>query len=262
MEEPDDRSRSLTDDDSPQVKTNLIQRLEGHFWRRIGSGLLVLIPLIVTILVIRVVVNYVDSIFRGEGGFFNRFIEDSYLDFPGVGFIFLVLVLYVAGFLVVGRLGKRLLDWQAAVIDRIPVVRTIFGVAKQVTDTLSAPMEDRFSRVVFIEWPRVGHLALGFVTGHCHFPAQNRALLVIYVPTVPNPTSGNLAFVSEEQIIESNMTVEEAMKIVFSGGIVLPSVMNVGPTIDLSELPISGSEMPVTVGSDSSPGEPEPSPEN
>ena len=234
-----DNNHSQIEEDgdlSPPRRTPL-QRLESHFWRRIASGLLVLIPLLVTVLILRLIIVSVDDIFRGEGGFFNRFIEDTALDFPGVGVLFLVLVLYVVGLVVAGRAGKRIMDLQSTILSRVPVVRTIFGVAKQITDTLSSPMGHRFSRVVFLEWPRVGHMALGFVTGHCHSPVTDETLLVVYIPTVPNPTSGNLAFVSESQIIESGMTVEDAMKLVFSGGIVLPEALKVGSQVSLIEPP-------------------------
>ncbi len=114
-----------------------------------------------------------------------------------------------------------------------PVVKNIYGVAKEATDTLSGPMRHRFSRVVFLEWPRRGYMALGFVTGHFHSPVERKMLLVVYIPTVPNPTSGNLAFVPEEEIIETDLTVEDAMKVVFSGGIVMPEMMGVQTKVGL-----------------------------
>ena len=116
-------------------------------------------------------------------------------------------------------------------------MKSIYGVAQQATDTLSSSMGHQFSRVVFIEWPRPGYKALGFVTGHLHSPAEERAVLVVYVPTVPNPTSGNLAFVPEEDVVEMDMSVEEAIKAVFSGGIVLPDDMRVRPRAGLPEAP-------------------------
>ena len=79
---------------------------------------------------------------------------------------------------------------------------------------------------------------MGFITGHCPSPAQDgKDLLVVYIPTVPNPTSGNLAFVTEDQVVETKLTVEEAMKIVFSGGMVLPEQMTLPSTLEESKLP-------------------------
>ena len=222
------------DGNSGLEERNVVQRLEGHFWGRMGRGLLVLIPLIVTLLVLRFVVVSVDDVFRGEDGIFK---DDHPLNFPGVGLVFLVLVLYAVGLLVSGRLGRAVIAIEDAILSRIPVVKSIYGVVRQITDTLSSPMGHRFSRVVFIEWPRQGYMALGFVTGHCHSPTGEGTLLVVYIPTVPNPTSGNLAFVAEEDIVETGMTVEEAMKLVFSGGIVLPDAVSMVPRTVLPDSP-------------------------
>ena len=206
------------------------QRLERHFWRRIASGFFVLIPLLATFLVIRFAFGYVDGIFRGDSGLLTRWIEGTRLDFPGIGVAFTIALLYMIGVLVAAKAGRRAVDWQNVVLSHIPVVKSIYGVAKQATDSLVAPSGHQFSRVVFIEWPKDGSLALGFITGHCEHPAANgQTLLVVYIPTVPNPTSGNLAFVGEEEVIETDLTVEEAMKIVFSGGMVLPDRMKALP---------------------------------
>ena len=104
----------------------------------------------------------------------------------------------------------------------IPLVGTIYGLMRQITETLSAPVTNRFNRVVFIEWPREGYMAIGFVTGQFFDNQKNKEILVVYVPTVPNPTSGNLAFVPQKDVLETDLNVEEAMKLVFSGGIVIP----------------------------------------
>ena len=217
---PDSQDRVHT---TPGRARGVLKRIEGHVVRRIGSGLLILIPLIVTVLIIRFIIVSVDELFRGEDGFFTRLIKDTPLDFPAVGIVFLVPVLYLVGLLVSGRVGSMVIAVEGAVLTRIPVIKSIYGVVRQITETLSSPSDQHFSRVVFVEWPRPGCRALGFVTGHSHAAVEEEMFLVIYIPTVPNPTSGNLAFVPEKDVIESNMTVEEAMKLVFSGGIVLPS---------------------------------------
>ena len=217
-----------------QVERSPFQRLESHLWRRMASGFFVLIPLLVTFIVLRLVVDYIDGFVRPL-----PFVEDKPYDVPGIGVVFAVVALYAIGALISTRLGGRVKRLERAVLSRIPIVKTIYGVARQATDTLSAPLGHRFSRVVFIEWPRPGMRAIGFVTGHCHSPSDERTLLVVYIPTVPNPTSGNLAFVSEEEAVETNLTVEDAMKLVFSGGIVLPETWQIPSTVHLPELPKS-----------------------
>ena len=105
-------------------------------------------------------------------------------------------------------------------INYVPVARTLYGVTQQATASVGS--RANFSRVVFIEWPRDGMMAMGFVTGRARAPGKEEDLVSVYVPTVPNPTSGNMAFVLEDDVVETDVAVEDAMKLIFSGGIVLP----------------------------------------
>ena len=198
-----------------------IQGVEGHIWRRLVSGFLVLIPLIITIMVVKFLITFVDGFFRPL-----FFVSDRPWDVVGIGVVFSLVMLYVIGAIVLSKGHGRVAQWQNTVMSRVPVVKGIYGVAKQATDALSSPTGHRFSRVVFIEWPRAGYLAIGFVTGRLRSPGDNETpMLAVYVPTVPNPTSGNLAFVPEAEVMESDLSVEDAMKLVFSGGIVFPDAV-------------------------------------
>ena len=219
------------------VEMSKLRRAERHVSRTMLSGLFLMIPMLITGLILWLFIVYLDRPFRGEDGFFTRWIEGTHLDFLGVGIIFTVVVLYLVGLLASRGAGRRVIHWPTAVLSRVPVVKSIYSVAKQATEALSSPAGHQYSRVVFLEWPRAGFSALGFVTGHFHSVADQRTYLVVYIPTVPNPTSGNLAFVSEEDVTETNLTVEDAMKLVFSGGIVLPEVLSVRPEASLSEPP-------------------------
>ena len=194
-------------------------------WRRLGAGLLAIIPLLITVLILVYAFNLIDHIFRGHGGLLEPWIADTVFDFPGVGVILTIVLLYVVGALYASRIGRAMLGWQRAVLMRIPVARRIYGVAQQAADSLSTSSH-RFSRVVFLEWPRPGVLAMGFVTARCLDPGDpDTELLAIYIPTIPNPTSGMLAFAREDEVTETNMSVEDAMKIVFSGAIVMPEAL-------------------------------------
>ena len=214
---PMDRQREKTPkgDVAEQVKVHFLTRVERHIWRRIISGLLVVVPIALTFLLFRFVVIYLDEIIR------PRF-AGTPLDFPGVGLIVILIALYLIGLAVSARLGRKAFDVQHAVLARVPVVKSVYGVARQATDALSTPMEHRINRVVFIEWPRPGYRALGFVTGYVPATDSDPTWVIVYVPTVPNPTSGNLAFVTEDEVTDTDITVEEAMKTVFSGGTIPP----------------------------------------
>ena len=203
-------------------KDSYYQRIEGHIWRRIAAGFFVLIPIIATFVILRFLFTYMDGLIRGDGGIGSNLLEGTFLDFPGIGVIVTIFFLYVIGLIVAAQAGRKAINWQDALLSRIPVVKTIYGVARQATDSLSSVNNQNPSKVVFIEWPRIGYMAIGFVTGQFFDNQKNTEILVVYVPTVPNPTSGNLAFVPQKDVVETDLNVEEAMKLVFSGGIVIP----------------------------------------
>ncbi len=172
-------------------------------------------PTLITIIVVIVLIGYADSFIRPL-----PFIQGRLWDFPGVGVIILVVVSYVIGLCISSRVGAKGMRGIDTLMLRIPFVKSVFGVSRQIMTSMSA--QYNFSRVVFIEWPRENMVAMGFVTGRAYSDKTGETLAVVYVPTVPNPTSGNMALVLEDHIIETDMSVEDAMKLVFSGGISLP----------------------------------------
>lgn len=226
-----------------------LQRVESHVWQRLGRGFLVLIPLLITLLIVRYLIASLDSIFSP---FIDVFVQRPFIrNIPAVSivawFVLATVILgifYTLGSLVTAGSRTRVIHLQNAILSRIPVVKSIYGVARQATDALSTSMGHEFSRVVFLEWPRKGTTAMGLVTGTCHLPADDRLMVVIYIPTVPNPTSGMLAIVSEKEVTETDITVEEAMKVVFSGGIVLPGIVEELHLKELANRPKAPTTLP------------------
>ncbi len=208
----------------PKPPPSAPKRFELHVQGRIVAGLLEMAPLLVTVLVIVFIVGYAD-LMRDL-----PFISDQPWDFPGLGLIIIIAAAYLVGITIATPPGRKLMQLKDVILGNIPVVRTVFGVTKQAITSFSGQFN--FSRVVFVEWPREGMVAMGFVTGQVHSADGEKSMVAVYIPTVPNPTSGNMAFVIEDDIMETNLTVDEAMKLVFSGGIVLPK------SIALARLPI------------------------
>ncbi len=210
-----------------EKKPNIFSMIERHVQRRMLDGLMDLLPLLATVLVVAFAAGYADSLVR-----MLPFISGTRFDFWGIGLIVAVVAFYLVGLLVSTRWGRRVSSWKGALFGSIPIVRVVFNVAQQTMASMTS--QYRFTRVVFVEWPRPGMAALGFVTARVRDPRTEDTLVLVYIPTIPNPTSGNMALVVEDDVLETDMTVDAAMKLVFSGGIVAPDAFS------LARLPREG----------------------
>lgn len=141
---------------------------------------------------------------------------------PGLGILLILVTLYLIGYLASNVIGKRFFNLVEKILNRIPIIKTTYQIGKQVSVALSLPEKQIFKRVVLVEYFRLGTLTIGFVTGTILDKANNKKLLKVFIPTVPNPTSGIFVILKESKVIESGWSVEQAMKIVISGGIIGP----------------------------------------
>ena len=198
---------------------NFAKRIERHIQGKTLAGLFDLVPLLVTVIVVIFLVEKADAMVRPL-----PLISGRPWDFPGIGVIVGVVLFYIVGLIISTQFGTLLSDWKNNLIGSIPVIKNIYGVTQQVTASFTS--QYTFSRVVFLEWPREGMVAMGFVTGRAFSARTKESMAVVYIPTIPNPTSGNMALVMEDDLIETDLAVEDAMKLVFSGGIVLPDVIS------------------------------------
>ena len=215
--------------------SGLLKRVESHVQGKTLAGLIELVPLLVTIFILLFIVSHADNIIRPLA-----FVSDTPWDFTGIGLIVLIVVFYSVGVATSTRFGRRTMDFVGAVLSSVPVVKTIFGVTRQATTALTS--QYNFSRVVFLEWPREGMAAMGFVTGRVHSTERDESLALVYIPTIPNPTSGNMALVPEDDLLETSLSVEDAMKLVFSGGIVLPEAVSLArvPRVEMGHSGLVG----------------------
>ena len=225
----DSKNLQVDDEDQKEPDPSILKKIEGHIQGTTLAGLFELVPIIVTVVVLMVIIGYADSAVRGL-----PFVKDKPWDFWGVGAIVAVILFYLVGLIIATSIGRKVMKGKDTVLNHIPVVKTILGVTNQAMASLTSQYQ--FTRVVFVEWPREGMVAMGFVTGRAYAKKTKESIVVVYIPTVPNPTSGNMALIHEDDIIETDLTVEDAMKLVFSGGIVLPEA------VSLARVPIEREE--------------------
>ena len=145
---------------------------------------------------------------------------------PFLGLVVTLLIVLAVGWLTTNFFGKKLFELGELLIEKIPFVRRIYKGSKQVVSSIAEADTSTFRKVVLIEFPRRGLLAIGFVTGESRGEVQRITrdnMLNVFVPTMPNPTSGFLIFSPPEELTEVSMTIEEGIKYVVSGGIVTPA---------------------------------------
>jgi len=189
------------------------------------TGLLVLLPIFVTAYIIWVLIKAMDV--------FLKYIPDKYLPetyiniyIPGLGLILVVILILVVGLLTRNFAGRRVVQFWDNLVDRIPLARIIYSAVKQFLEAFFFQKSDAFKRVALLEYPRRGIYVLGFITGECKGEAQlktNKKMINVFVPTTPNPTSGFYVLAPEDELIILDMSIEDAFKVLISGGIVSPN---------------------------------------
>ena len=193
------------------------------------AGLLVTAPILLTVYITWLFINIIDGYVTGlipdnlhPSTYFN-------FDLPGFGIVIGAVTVIMIGALTTGLLGRSLISIGENIVGRLPVVRSVYGATKQIMETVMASQSDAFREVVLVEYPRKGIWVIGFVTGTTKGEVQNMSnetLINVFVPTTPNPTSGFLLFIPRGDAITLDMGVEDAVKMVVSGGIVTPDDAN------------------------------------
>lgn len=198
----------------------MITKIKGHIRRYLITGILVIIPIWGTYLIFKTILISMENLL---GDHARNYLPDFYV--PGVGIITLLVVIFLVGFLTANFMGKKLLSLWERFLQKIPFVRNIYSALKQIVDTFSLQGSGNFNKVVLVEYPRKGIYAIGFVTGASKGEVQDMTkekVLNIFIATTPNPTSGFLILVPENEVIPLDMKVEDGMKMIISGGIITP----------------------------------------
>lgn len=193
--------------------------------RYLVAGVLVWAPLAVTFLLLRIAVNLMDKTLAVLP---RQYQPDELLGFhiPGLGVILTFLVLFITGMLAANFVGRYVVGGWEALMDRIPVVRSIYSAAKNFAEIVFSDSSDSFKKVLLIEYPRKGLYSLAFQTSSELGEVQARTgedVICCFVPTTPNPTSGIVVMVPRRDVKVLDMDVDEALKMIISLGVVVPT---------------------------------------
>ncbi|MDH3747471.1 MAG: DUF502 domain-containing protein [Gammaproteobacteria bacterium] len=196
-----------------------------HFRRYLVAGLLVWIPLGVTIFLIRIAIGLMD---RTLGLIPQPYRPEELLGFeiPGLGVVLTFLLLLITGVLAANFVGRAFVGGWESLMDRIPVVRSIYSAAKNFAEIVFSDSSQSFKKVLLIEYPRRGLYSLAFQTSTDLGEVQGRTgeeVVCCFVPTTPNPTSGFIIIVPKKDITVLDMEVDEALKMIISLGVVIPT---------------------------------------
>ena len=191
--------------------TRLLNTLKAQFL----VGILIVLPLLVTILILVWVFRSVDDILRPV----VVLIWHHYI--PGIGFVATIVFIYLVGVIGSSLAGKRFFVFSDNILDRVPIVRSIYSPAKRVLEGFSDSKASGFRRVVLVEYPRNGVMSIAFVTSEFRDPSGAR-MCNVFIPTSPNATSGFLRVMKNEYVTQTQLSVDEAIKMLVSFGRVTP----------------------------------------
>lgn len=198
-------------------KWKKIKKAVKHLRKYIIRGMLAIIPIALSIFVIRLLYFGID---KRVMGLIDQFIGYSV---PGLGILLVLITLYIIGIIASNLVGKQIFRWIERISDKIPIINTTYHVGKQLSDTLSLPEKQVFRKAILVDYLKPGIWTIGFVTGSViDKKNNNEKLLKVFVPTPPNPTSGTMVLVKESYTRDPGWTIEEAMRSVISGGIIGP----------------------------------------
>ncbi|MDA7963816.1 DUF502 domain-containing protein [Ruegeria sp.] len=211
-------------DEEPHRRPGLFAGLRASFL----TGIVVIAPVWLTVWLIWSVVGWIDSAVLPLIP--QKFQPSEYvgINLRGVGVVIFLIFTVMVGWVAKGILGRSLIHFAESVVDRMPVVRSVYSGIKQISETVFAQTERSFEKACLIQYPRRGIWAIGFVSTTARGEVSQRAetggeLLSIFVPTTPNPTSGFLLFFPAEDVILLDMSIEDAAKLVISAGLVYPN---------------------------------------
>lgn len=209
----------------------------GHVRTHFVRGLLIVLPAIITFWLLRILFGVVSGnvtpwVLRGLAAGGVPWVNDWHARFlvPVIGLVLTLLLIYLIGLIAANLVGQRVLSWFEGGVLKIPLVKSIYGGARQLLDAFGSGTSGTFTRVVLVQYPRAGVFTVGFVTSELRveMPLGEGVVssVMVFFPTTPNPTSGWLAIIPETDIINFDLSIEEGVKLIVSGGIVTPAMLS------------------------------------
>jgi len=198
-----------------------MERAKGAIKRTFFTGLVVVIPILITAFALY-------WLFRLLDGFLSPFIHQlAGREIPGLGILIEIVIIFLVGVVATNVLGSRILNWFQTLLMNTPVVKNIYPTIKQLVEAFHPSSSSSFKKVVLVEYPKMGTFAVGFLTSEVALKGdpRNQRLYSVYLPT-NNLYLGNVALFKEEDLIVTDLTVEEGLKIVLSGGTAFPPTIS------------------------------------
>ena len=232
----------MSEQPTPHRRRGLLAGLRASFL----TGLVVVLPIGLTIYLIWTVVGWIDGWilplipgpWKPDVLVKYYFGPDATIPVRGVGVVVFLVFTIVMGWLFKGIMGRSMLHWAERLVDRMPVVRSIYNGIKQIAETVFAQTETNFERACLVEYPKSDIWAIGFVSTRAKGELQGKLnaagypeVISVFLPTTPNPTSGFLLYVSEKDVIYLDMKIEDAAKLIISAGLVYPNGKDGAPKL-------------------------------
>ena len=187
-----------------------------HLKRTIFTGLLAVVPLVLTVYILRFLFSFLD-------GITSPILQSVNINIPGLGLVLTIILIYGLGLIVTNVVGRKLFAWGENIVTSIPLIKPIYSTIKQITSAFSGANVKSFKEVIFIQYPKNETWTLAFLTGHST-NKEGVEFCHLFVPTTPNPTSGVYIILPNSKTVPSGMTVEEGLKSIISGGVLAPKV--------------------------------------
>lgn len=211
-----------------EKKLGMVAQFKKDVRRRMLTGLLLILPVYVTYFVVKFLFGFVGGtlspVIRKVLQFYGVALPRSSLDEFIITFLGLILTfisLYFIGIFAANVIGKSIITYFENLLTKTPIIKSIYSSVKQIIHSISLPGKQAFKRVVLVDFPKEGTKSIGFVTGATKYNNE-KEFITVFIPTTPNPTTGFIIFTTEDDVLDANLTVEEAFKILFSGGVLTP----------------------------------------